>query len=321
MLRSTHLLAALVMTTVVIAGCGGGGGTLGPLTDTASVQGTVYTTGIAPSADGASGGVPAPGAEVTAVREPGGQTLATTTADGGGQYALSGLPAGEQIMLRARLQSGEQLRARVRLQSRNCQADINEDTTMAACDDALQQALRTRLQGDCEEAVVMIEARPRQRNELGEAWGEQLRERLARALQHRWQASAQEVAQAASHTLGQQIQAGDIERWREQLRQRIRAFEGQNMEALEAAALCSGDQDRLQDQDRTRLQTRDQLRDFLNALGVPETGGVTTTSALGNQADADQDHTREQDRVQDPNQDPDGVRIRDQDRDQDRMGN
>ncbi|NLO73716.1 MAG: hypothetical protein GX100_06340 [candidate division WS1 bacterium] len=58
--------------------------------------------------------------------------LGATRTDGQGRYQLTGLPSGADVEVTAALAGGVLLRTRLRLRERSCQADLDEDTTMAA---------------------------------------------------------------------------------------------------------------------------------------------------------------------------------------------
>lgn len=129
-------MGLLALLMLLLGGCGGGtGGGSGPesVTQSASVQGTVYAPSVAAAAAG-QGHVDTPAADckVTARRLRDDRSLGATHTDGTGRYRLQGLPTGEEAVIEAVLGTGERLRTRLRLQAGNCNADVDEDTTMAA---------------------------------------------------------------------------------------------------------------------------------------------------------------------------------------------
>ncbi len=329
-----RLMGVLMLVAMVglMAGCGGGGSSV-PAVGTSSVEGTVYepataTRAVADSAAGPNQGVPAGDCLVVAERARDRQRLRSTRTDAGGRYVMEGLMLGEDVLISAELPSGEQLMARLRIRNRQHQADITEDTTMAAAcrqlldevgggppegddvdeivgqicweyqdrhryqyghhgsmrpdfsdsgavgdaaadllaaatDDAVATALQTRLRADCEAAVNMVVARLRQRERMEFSWDVETRTQAAVAMQNRWQGAPEQVAEAASGVLGCQASAGDIVQARDRLRERIREFQGDGMEAPEAlGCLCLGDPD----MDPLRLRTRDQVRQCLDGL-------------------------------------------------------
>lgn len=133
--RMVVMALGAALLALVLAGCGGGG-TEGVVPDvgTASLSGTVCEpAGVVTAAAGdGPAGEPAANCPVEALRERDRARLRTGVTDGRGQYRFEGLPAGESVLVRARLRSGAQLMAQTRLRVGACQADVSEDTTLAA---------------------------------------------------------------------------------------------------------------------------------------------------------------------------------------------
>jgi len=128
----------MVVAGAIIAGCGGSGSALLPDagTTTAAVAGTVYAPAgsdtAMTTAQAGQSRAPVANCPVDVVRERDRAQLRTGRTDGRGRYRFVGLPAGETVMVQARLQSGARLMTRLQLRDGQCQADIDEDTTMGA---------------------------------------------------------------------------------------------------------------------------------------------------------------------------------------------
>lgn len=115
----------------LVAGCGGGGSEEA-VSNTTTLEGTVYAEGVTTSQADGPQGQPVPDCPVEAVRARTHQHLGQTTTDEQGRYRFEGLNAGEDVEVRAHLQDGRQLMARTRIQQRTQEADVDADTTMSA---------------------------------------------------------------------------------------------------------------------------------------------------------------------------------------------
>jgi len=136
-------------------------------------------------------------------------------------------------------------------------ADAGADLLAAATEGAVRRALQTRLRTDCEQAVAMVEARIRQQDGLQFGWDEETRAALGEAMRAARRISVQRAAQVAGDVLSTEVTQADICAARDRIRQRIAAFNGQEMEACEClAGLCLGQAEQV----RARLRTRSQAR-------------------------------------------------------------
>ena len=132
-MRSIWIVAcmSIVVGALVAAGCGGGGEALGPVPSGTTLEGLVSTSGLSPAANVDVAQVPAADCQVTVERARDGWQIADGRTDDQGRYRFTGLPAGEEALVRARLRSGERLRTRLTLRDGTCRADVNEETTLA----------------------------------------------------------------------------------------------------------------------------------------------------------------------------------------------
>lgn len=134
---SRYIGPAAVLVTlaliVAIGGCGGGGASDPSAVDTtSSLQGTVYTSGVQPSQAGqAPAAQPLFFASVTVRRTSNNAYVTDTMTDRSGRYNFPALARGLDVTLTCTAPSGEILMTRTRLNSRDCTADIDEDTTLA----------------------------------------------------------------------------------------------------------------------------------------------------------------------------------------------
>ena len=128
--------AALVSLALIVtmSGCGGGAATSScyPDTTTSSLQGTVYTSGMQPAQAGqAPAAQPLYFGSVTMRRTNNNAYITDTMTDASGRYSFPDLTRGLDVTLTCTAPSGETLMTRTRLNSRDCTADIDEDTTLA----------------------------------------------------------------------------------------------------------------------------------------------------------------------------------------------
>jgi len=139
--RMVGMALGAALLALLLAGCGGGGGSGSALPNagTASLSGMVYQPAavgpaelVAAAAGPGAGGEPAANCPVEALRERDRTQLRTGVTDARGQYRFEGLASGESVLVRARLRSGVQLMAQIRLRAGECEADVDEDTTLAA---------------------------------------------------------------------------------------------------------------------------------------------------------------------------------------------
>ncbi len=136
MSRFIGLAAVLVSLALIvtIGGCGGGTASGSSCVDsvTCSLQGTVYTSGMQPAQAGqAPAAQPLYFASVTMRRTNNNAYITDTMTDASGRYSFPGLTRGLDVTLTCTAPSGETLMTRTRLNSRDCTADIDEDTTLA----------------------------------------------------------------------------------------------------------------------------------------------------------------------------------------------
>ena len=142
-------------------------------------------------------------------------------------------------------------------------ADAAVDLLAAATDDAVTRARLTRRQQHCEDAVTMIQARLRQREGMSGLWDAETRRRAAEAMRLGRRITAGQLAEAWSRVLGTDVTQGDVARARDRLRERIHAFDGEQMEVPEGLGCPAlGDPD----MDHIRLRTQQQVRECLQIL-------------------------------------------------------
>lgn len=121
------LLVSTLVTTGLLAGCGGASSGAPDVT----LMGVVHEPAAEVSALTAAA-TPAGNCQVIARQARTQAQLGSTRSDAQGNYTLSGLPLGEDVEITAALPSGDLLRTRLRLRDQTCQADLTEDSTMAA---------------------------------------------------------------------------------------------------------------------------------------------------------------------------------------------
>lgn len=108
----------------------------------------------------------------------------------------------------------------------------------AAASDAVHRAIQNRDRQSCDDAVDMTAARLRHFEDVDMPWNDQVREQIADAMENGWEGSPEDVADAAGKAFGRQIAADHITQARERIRQRHPEFQGEALNALEAAALA-----------------------------------------------------------------------------------
>lgn len=129
-MKSLLVLAVMLAVACVLSGCGGGGDeNAASSASTAMVAGTVTAPAAATTAAAEN---PAAYCQVTVENAQTRTRLGSGQADGSGQYSIGPIRSGQTIMVRATLRSGVLLKARAQVRDGSCQADVDQDTTVAA---------------------------------------------------------------------------------------------------------------------------------------------------------------------------------------------